>query len=87
MIKTGARGALGIKYSSILVASILLLFSLAACGGGGGGGGGATPTMVTVSGTVLDSLNNPVPFATVTITSTPVITTTGSDGTFQVGCG
>jgi len=67
-----------------LVLAILLSFSplFIACGGGGGGGGGSTPATVSVSGTVLDSRNNPVPFATVTITSTPVTTTTGLDGTF-----
>lgn len=52
-------------------------------GGGGGGGGGTTPASVDINGTLLDSRNNPIPFATITITSTPVTTTTNTQGAFN----
>ncbi|MCJ7499204.1 putative metal-binding motif-containing protein, partial [bacterium] len=70
------------RYTLVLAVLLCLPLAIGACGGGGGSGG-TTPATVSVNGTVLDSRNNPVPFATVTITSTPVTTTTGLDGTFQ----
>ena len=70
------------RYTLVLAVLLCLPLAIIACGGGGGGGG-TTPATVSVNGTVLDSRNNPVPFATVTINSIAVTTTTGLDGTFQ----
>lgn len=68
--------------AEVVLITLTALFWIVACGGGGGGNN-ITPAKVTVSGTVLDSSNNPVPFATVTIFSTPVTTTTDSSGYFE----
>jgi len=70
------------RYSGFPAVVLAILLAAVNCGGGGGGGG-STPVEVTVSGTVLDSRSNPVPFATVTITSTAVTTTTDLNGFFQ----
>jgi len=60
--------------------------ALLGCGGGGGGGGeDTTPTgLVAVSGTIVDSNDNPVAGATVTVTSDPVSTVTDAQGDFSV---
>lgn len=61
-----------------------MLFFIVSCGGSGGGNdGGGQAFNSTVSGTVLDSNNDPVSGAMVTITSTPVTTYTDSSGDFS----
>jgi hypothetical protein len=71
------------KRSGFLLVCSVILLAVVNCGGGGGGGGTTTPPDVTVTGTVLDSRNNPVPFATVTVNSTPFTTKTDMNGQFQ----
>jgi hypothetical protein len=71
------------KWLASLLTILSMLFFIVSCGGGGGGnGGGGQASNSTVSGTVLDSNNDPVSGAMVTITSTPVTTYTDSNGDF-----
>jgi hypothetical protein len=70
-------------FRSIIVLSIITLF--VGCGGSGGGGNssGTAEETGTISGRILDSRNNPVAGATVTISSsTPVVVTTDQNGAF-----
>ncbi len=64
---------------TVAVSLIVVVAFALACGGGGGGGGAST---VEVTGTALNSWGYPVPGATVTIASDPVVVITASDGTF-----
>jgi len=68
---------------AISILSIMVLFI--GCGGGGGGGSADSENQekVIVSGRVLDSNGIPVPSATVTIESNPVIVTTEMSGSFS----
>jgi len=70
-----------------------MILALAGCGGGGGGNpnpnpnpnpGGGTTTLAALSGTVRDSLNDPVPNALVSVLGTGLQTRTATDGTFTV---
>ncbi len=68
----------------IAVFSIALLF--VGCGGGGGGGGSdksGSQATVDISGRVLDSSATPIPGATVTFASNPVVVTTDNSGNFS----
>jgi hypothetical protein len=68
---------------SIAILSIAVL--IVGCGGGGGGGSSGSAEeqkTVKISGKILDNNNNPIAYATVTITSDPVIVETNQWGEF-----
>ncbi len=69
---------------SLIILSLVMLIT--GCGGGGGGNSSVTPeelTTISVTGKILDSSNNPISGATVTITSDPVVVTTNQWGEFS----
>ena len=73
------------KINLTLIILSLVMF-IAGCGGGGGGSSSVTPeelTTISVTGKILDSNNNPISGATVTITSDPVVVTTNQWGEFS----
>ena len=73
------------RLNVVALFAFVMCAALSACGGGGGGGGDATQTeLVTVSGSIVDSNNDPVAGATVTVTSDPISTVTDAQGKFSV---
>ena len=69
---------------SLIILSLVILIT--GCGGGGGGNSSVNPeeqTTISVTGKIVDSDNNPIAGATVTITSDPVVVTTNQWGEFS----
>ncbi|HZT40805.1 MAG TPA: carboxypeptidase-like regulatory domain-containing protein [Chthonomonadaceae bacterium] len=78
-----------IRFSLVLILSLMFALALSACGGGGGGGGnnfnqGGGNGGVVVTGTVTDPNGNPIKGAVVSIVGTNLSTTTAADGTFTI---
>ena len=83
-----------VRISLLSVAIFAMMLALAGCGGGGGGGvvnpppggggGGGATTLAALSGTVRDSLNNPINNALVSVVGTGLQTRTATDGTFTL---
>ena len=84
-----------VRISLLSVALFAMMLALAGCGGGGGGGvpnpnpnpnpnpGGGATTMAALTGTVRDSLGDPVIGALVSIVGTGLQTQTGDRGIFN----